>query len=545
MHRVPSFWFVLCLSVAWAQQPTAPPKPPSGWSVSGTVKDSVTGLPMAGVIMGAGGVSGGATSDSEGRFTLKNVPNGTYRITALPAVRGGLVPQTARSLTVANADVTSFDFAISPPAKISGRVTDQNKEPMAGVPVALVTREYTFGAVRYVFTGSTNTNDRGEYAFESVRTDRGLFVVAQQGARNRTLDAVSAQPTNPRLRRPAFAPTYYPNALSPDGAQAILLRAGESRESMDIQIQRTPSYCVDATVSAGAEQTAFELKTKWPASGASGNGSMYVTQPHGDAGKDGHIRLCDLAPGDYELTVTSGRPYPPSQWGTGTFTIFDSDLSKVLVTGQPKVSVSGEVDWDGVAPDTPPARPLTIIPQPVSRAPFAGEFQSPRISIPGPFKFDNLYVDDYSLRIDNVPSDAYIKDLTYGGRSILHAPLRPGSVAGDQGVKIVLARDGATVAAKVVDKDGNGLPDMNVIVLPQVVSSEATLAEAMLTGQTDSTGAWTSSQLAPGKYYVLATASVVNKSPEAINRLWLARSKAKEVDLSPSASVSATISLID
>jgi hypothetical protein len=47
--------------------------------------------------------------------------------------------------------------------------------------------------------------------------------------------------------------------------------------------------------------------------------------------------------------------------------------------------------------------------------------------------------------------------------------------------------------------------------------------------------------LAPGKYYALATPFDVNKSPESIAKLWLARSRAEEISLGPSGSASVTL----
>jgi hypothetical protein len=42
---------------------------------------------------------------------------------------------------------------------------------------------------------------------------------------------------------------------------------------------------------------------------------------------------------------------------------------------------------------------------------------------------------------------------------------------------------------------------------------------------------------APGKYFVLATETPIDQSPECIAKLWRARIEAKEVDLSPGAAM--------
>ena len=62
------------------------------------------------------------------------------------------------------------------------------------------------------------------------------------------------------------------------------------------------------------------------------------------------------------------------------------------------------------------------------------------------------------------------------------------------------------------------------------------LAAKLVSGQTDQLGQYTSITLAPGKYYVAATAETVGPTPEAIGKLWRARNRFKEVDLPPGGS---------
>jgi hypothetical protein len=161
--------------------------------------------------------------------------------------------------------------------------------------------------------------------------------------------------------------------------------------------------------------------------------------------------------------------------------------------------------------------------------------------IPGQFSFQGVLVDEYSVQIYGLPPDNYIKDVTYAGRSILYEPLRAGSATGEATMRILLARDGGTLAAKIADKDGKPVPNARVLVIPATVQSEASLAAAMLIGQTDQNGAWTSARLAPGKYYVQTSATPPDKSPESIGTLWSNRHQAKEVDIEPSRNVQITL----
>lgn len=116
--------------------------------------------------------------------------------------------------------------------------------------------------------------------------------------------------------------------------------------------------------------------------------------------------------------------------------------------------------------------------------------------------------------------------------SILHEPLRVGSALGNAGLRIVVARDGGFISAKVADKDGNPVPNSYVLTLPQGATTEALLAAQLISGQTDQNGVYSSDMLAPGKYLVLASTAPVDMTPESISKLWRARSHAQEVEVS-------------
>jgi len=539
-----SFALILGLAAAGAQ---TPPQPSATATVSGTVRDAGTGepIPDAGIFATnppARPVA--AEVDSEGRYTLRGLTPGQIRITAQARLQFGPPLSTTKVITVsAGQELTSIDFQLRPNAEISGKVIDQNSEPVPGIGVFLVAREYSYGTLRYVYAGGARTDDLGQYLLGNVGTGRAYLLVAQN--RPEQLPALSPEPPNPHLRKPAFLPTYYPGTPSPEGGQLLTLRSGERRENMDIQVQRSASYCLQGEVNAGgADGVRFSIEESWPASGANGSGSMFVSAPGGVTGPDRKIRICGLHSGEYRLTVHS-EMRAPDFFGTAMVVIADKDENQIVVVASPRIAVPGQVDWDGAPPEPPVTSNLLIDVRPIARALFSVELDSPRSPIPGKFSFEGLFMDDYAAEIRNVPAGAYLKDVTYGDRSVLYEPLRPGTATGEAALRVILARDGGKISTKVADKDGNPVADANVVILPESAASEAVLAAQMVSGQADQNGAWSSSQLAPGKYYVLATQAPVLKSPEIVNKLWLARSKAKEVDLAPGATSQVTLPPLD
>jgi hypothetical protein len=541
MHQ--STLVLVLFGAAMAQTPQLTSSQPTA-SVSGTVRDAGTGAPLPDISVFYRSVE--VTTDDQGRYTLRNLPIGQVRLTAMGKSRArGIGSLVTKLVTLtAGQELAGIDLLIRGYAEISGKILDQNKEPVPGLSVRLIAREYSLGTLRYVFAGGAETDDLGEYVMQAVEPGRAYLIEAQKGYYK--LGPISESPVNPKLRKPAVVPTYYPGTAALEGAQALVLNPGEKREGIDIRVLRTPSFCVEGVLqsSSGPGALGFGIAESQPTNGASGNGSMFFASPGTTTGPEGKIRICDLHPGDYTITVHSQLTNEmPTFFGTAEVNIIDQDVSKVFVTAHPRITVPGEIVWEGTPPDPPVTSQLNITPRPMTRAPFGGEFRAARASIPGQFSLDNVFMDEYSLQINGVPPGAYIKEATYGGHSVLHDTFRPGSAVGEAGLRIVLARDGGSVNTKVADKDNQPIADAQVVVMPANVASEGMLAATMLSGQTDQNGAWSSAMVQPGKYYVIATRLPVDKTPESIGKLWRSRNNAQEVEIGPGATVQVTLAL--
>ncbi len=186
---------------------------------------------------------------------------------------------------------------------------------------------------------------------------------------------------------------------------------------------------------------------------------------------------------------------------------------------------------------------MSFFVHPLTRAPWGNELDGldAGSSIPGDFSFRGLLLDDYELNVHGIPHNLYLKDITYGGTSILHEPLRVGSAIGNGTLRVMVAPDGGYVSAKVADKDGNPVPDSYVLIMPSSANSEFTLAANLVSGQTDQNGVYSSDMLAPGKYLVLATSATVDSTPESIGKLLRCRNRAQEVDIAANGTAKITL----
>jgi hypothetical protein len=533
-----------------AQSPTPPPTS----TIRGLVLDAATGdpLPDADVSARAGGKSVDTTTDAQGAFTLRAVPPGKVQVRAGLSSNGsrGFGAFATKLVTLgAGQDVSGITIRVARHGAITGRVLDENKEPMPGITVFLIAPEYRRGVLRHAYASAGTTNDRGEYRVQRVLPGHAYLLVAEK--RRRNLDAISDAPADPKLRKKIPVPTFYPNSPSMDGAMAITLRPGEIREGMDIRMLRAPSMCVEATLDNGLGPAAlrFEIEEMEPHNGSSGDGGFYYVTPNGMAGPDGKIRICELHAGQYQL-IASGPPATSEGspfYGSTVVTIGKEDVRNVKVPGIAASPLTGEVVWDGAAPQKEYSEKLFVNLNAPKRS-FRSfgpvtESRSARVGITADFSMSFVLMDEYEVDVTGTPQGLYVKDILYGTASVKNDVLHVGSAAGNMGLKIVLGQDGGSVSAKVTDKEGNPVGDQNVVLMPQNAGTEAQFAASLIFGQTDQNGVYQSATLPPGKYLALATSLTVDRTPETIRQLMGMRNRAKELDLAAGARLQTTLTV--
>ncbi len=515
--------FLLALATAFAQ---APQQPARG-SVSGVVREASSGAPMADVQLEVlGRREARSSTDSQGRYKLSDLPPGEY---VLVAVGPNQESTQARVSVSPGQDVENLDIRLMAVGTITGRVLDENKEPLPGMRVILIDRTYRLGELHYSQSFSRPTNDKGEYWLRAV-PGRAYLLLAKKEVK--VLEGMSEAPADPKLRKRALASTYYPNAPVLEGAEPVTILPGEIRENVDIRVARTPSYCIDGVVNHPSPS--FWVVERYPSmvSLPTDFGMIVsVVPPRGKTGADGKFRTCDLHPDQYRFTAFGSLEERPPAAVTVPLTIADSDIHNLSLTPAPGPLLRGEVVWDTPPPrDTPEATvgvELRALAETIPSA-FA---MSAEGTVPGPFRIDHVLVNEYAVLVHNLPKGAYLKDVTYGGLTVLNKPLRIGTAVGEAEMRIVLGRDGGLVTVQVSDDEGKPIPQVTVLVAPTEARSEAEFAAAITAGLTDQTGVFRTGALAPGKYLALAIGSRLDYSPETIGRLFRARIKAKEVEV--------------
>ena len=144
---------LLLLFAAWLVSAHQDTPPPAG-AIHGVVKDRYTGAPIADYSIqfvrddGVQSVEWGtATTDDDGHYRCPSVPTGKIRVVA----GGSIADKVTRNVELADGQDLAVDFLIPTSPVISGRVLDENNQPVAAAFVWVIQPEYAacvFGAVR-------------------------------------------------------------------------------------------------------------------------------------------------------------------------------------------------------------------------------------------------------------------------------------------------------------------------------------------------------------------------------------------------------------
>jgi hypothetical protein len=533
-------------------------KPPAA-SIRGVVKDAATGAPLPDFnvrvirmqpMEGVGLASMSSSTDEEGRYTIDNVPAGALLITVSFAK---LRPLSRAVQLGAGQDMTQ-DFLIPGSPVLSGRVLGQDKEPVVDAFVWVIQSDYLMGFLRHSAIGPQVTGEDGTFTFDTgLEAERAYYVVVDR-------PPPEPAPTDPREL--IETPTYYGDATSLDAATPLVLRPGEHREQVEIGIRKSVSYCVEGKTEVSGKPASLGFAIHELALAGT-----QLARLNAYSAEDGTFRICNLTPGQYRLSTNN-----PSR-GEAEFAIANSDVHHVQLAVE-TATLHLDLAWDG----DPPPIPKSTLPVlsasmrvvlvgdryvvtdqsgrvwELSAAEAGRSFassQADRIAVnltglrnglsvltseaapyDGPFRWGPGRDDTAAAAIPagdylvgfSPPSGSYVKRMTYNGVTftdrLLH--LAPGASGT---LRIVASQDAGTLSYKVADADGNPVPNATVLLIPEGLPNLLQQASA------DQNGACTSRTLAPGKYRALALTRPFRLIPEDMDKLVLALSKAKPIEL--------------
>ena len=520
-------------SAAQARNPSTDPARPTVCSVAGLVVKLEGSAPLPSSTVRLQSVDDhtrtfSGVTDLGGRFEVKGIEPGRYR---LRVIRNGYVTQEYGQRTPNDPgavlalspgqDLKDLLFRLLPAAVISGRIQNENGDPLPWVRVSALRATYTRGKRTLSSEVTVVTNDLGEYRLFGLRP--GRYFVSAIYRPGQRLESGEDDEDTADAGKSGYVPTYYPNSTDPARGIAITIKTGDEISSTDFLLEPTTVYSIRGHVNylAARRNAANVILALEPRSTGLG-WSVPPRQSLVDK-PDGLFEIQNVLPGSYTLTAfwfEEGRRYQARQ----SVDITNIDAEGLQLNLSPGMDIRGVINWDprpGLDKD-----PLTVSVRPVGTA-FAYGAQA-RVATNGLFSLRDVSEGLYRLSTSGQTQDCYLKSIRYAGMEVSDDEFNV--IRGTQAIlEVTISSRGAHIQGMVTDADG--LPAVGVWVA--LVPDDAHLNEFHLFKQrtTDQYGRYDIRGIAPGDYKLFSWEQVEQNAWEDPDFLKQFGSKGQSISL--------------
>jgi len=532
-------WLAILASVLLlAQQPREQVKPAVGEkkaSIEGTVVDAMSGKPLKDVSLiltqaTPGGSRAGATTDEAGHYILTGLEAGTYSLFAMHPryanqAYGACSAQmrgTPLSLA-AGQTIKGIDFKLVPNAVISGKVLDEEGEPLNDVMVVALRPVYLHGRRQYSPVGTGATNDLGEFRVGGVA--EGKYLVAAL-----PLKHGGGKPAGDGSE-PAYLPTFYPSSPEVTSAAPVTVGGGAEAGGTDIRLIKTKGVRVKGKVlgiTAG-QRLMVRLFQKNPGmlEMMSGRGGIVKTA-------DGSFEITAVTPGAYVLRVIE-MSGPRSGSVSVPLEVGDKPVSGVTVDFVTPPDLSGEIVFDGEAIQKPSFQAQRIVLETINGWVIPSMANAAE---DGTFQLKGVGQGKYFVRLEAPPDGTYVGSVMLGGQRMGEDGLEI-SATGATKLEIKVRPGAAQVEGIVQDAEGKPMPGVGVALIPK--SRSYLLARFF---PTDQKGAFSFKSVTPEEYVLLAVEDMEPGGQLDPEFLKLYESKGEKVTLKENDRKGVTLKLI-
>lgn len=352
--------------LAWAQQRRPVPIriDPLTSSIGGRVTTN-TGAPLRRAEVRAiseSGLTRLATTDSDGRYVVRDLPAGTF---TLHVSKSGFVPlyfgqkrpfERRATIRLQQGERADADVRLPRAGAISGRIYDASGEPVLGARVQALRRRIVQGQAGLQAVGSADmTDDTGGYRLYGLPP--GDYYVTATPRRVEDRAGRSIGNAVPGLG----APIFFPGTANRDLAQRITVDvSGEARADMQLSSVTTARVTGTVLTSAGAPAAGAMVSLvardlDFAASGV-GNG-MGPLRILDDAAADGTFELTGVPPGSFQL-IAQTRPNLSAVFDIPNQRVIGPAARPTVETGSMSVAVDGDVA--GLTVATAPGGTVTV-----------------------------------------------------------------------------------------------------------------------------------------------------------------------------------------
>jgi hypothetical protein len=441
-------------------------------------------------------------TSADGRFALKNVPPGQYK---LRVSRNGYVEQElnqkkpgdpgATFTLRAGRRIDDLVFKLARAAVITGKVFDEDGEPMVGVSVRATRPVFTNGRKGFGFAAESTTDDLGEFRLFALPPGR-YYISAELSAWDHIVGDSEFSGSDKTAGEKGYAKVYYPSALEVAKASSISVKEGEEVPSIDIFMKEVTVYSV-----RGKVQYLFPHK-------GTGNTQIIVTRRAQNRGweivseqsvvkADGSFQIPELAPGEYTVRAfffDQDKYYSTQE----DIDVVNADVDGLTLSLAQGTQIPGHLLWDGKA-SLEGDRVSVYLSSEESEVYGRGGWA--QVEENNQFTMKEVSQGTFRINVNGVSKDCYIKDVHLGETPLPDHVLHVKSgLAGP--LDVTVSSKGGRIQGMVTNSESTPVAGVWVVAVPE--ESKRSLRELFKSVTTDQYGRYDLRGLAPGKYSIFS-----------------------------------------
>ncbi len=420
---------------------------PADCVVDGSVVNAATGepIPRARVTFNSPAGQRATTTNATGQFSFTGATCGRVQLMAtrpgfLPGTVGGPRPGGTfePSLLKSGEPFHSPKIALTPHTVISGKVLDDQGDPLINVPINTLTSRVIQGRPTFQNAQTAITNDLGEYRIPGLQSGK-YIICAQPNPGPGGIDLGDGST--------AMGTQCYPGL--PEAGSSLDVRGPDNR--VNFTLSRVPTSKIRGSL-AGAPRGATVSLVRRSLQSA-GSTTPARMQP------DGRFEILGVTPGSYLLSTDywdSGRHL----MGRLAINVGGADIEGVVVRLEPGFAITGTVRVEsGQNSAAPPPRMNLLV---RSSDPMTGNGALAWSKSRDSFTISELVPGSYRLEASVTPP-WYVRRATMAGRDISKEEIPLSQAAGP--VDVVLSDDSGGLEG--VLEDAEGKPVAGVVMILQ------------------------------------------------------------------------------
>lgn len=507
------FFAVVVAATIVSSQPHGPA------AMSGVVV-TADGVGAPGVEVRATGADGhslvASRTAADGRFKFSGVAPGRWLLSAtapgfLPATYGAFAygqPGVPVRLE-AGASVEGLNIVLERPASATGRVTDQDGEPVPAVVQAMAA---TWTGTREALSsiGTARTDREGRYELGGLVPGRYLLLATPL-----TGGPVVDEP--PDVRALALQPAFYPGVSAPAHAAHVSVRAGDALAGLDIGLRAEPVASLEVTLTRGDRHPLGYISL------------IVLPRDVGDAGMQVDtspsvrpLQAVRLPAGEYDVIGSALEAEADGRlarlWVATTVTLDGRTSVKMPLELGTGARLEGRLVFDGAASQVEGLPEIWLWPiegtRPESILPFAGTLV---LEDGGSFAISGIAPGQYLLQFGRDAASQVagwsVKRVLLRGEDVADLPIDLHEGDLHTGVEVVLSNRPSELVGTITDAAGEARFDVTLVAFPVDSRYWRTGTRRIRFARPDTSGQYLIRGLPEGEYLLAAVSGALPEGP--------------------------------